>query len=213
MGVPLLTGVLALAGLVFALVAFGSRWSSMRRLPFPKDRSLPKGSAQRGLVYAFTLGMAPWAKESTRLHWVSYLRGIAFHIGIFAGLAVLFVSPWLSLVPWAVHALFALLTGLGAVMGVAGGIMRIAEHELRSISTPDDHTAVWLVTAWLAVTALALVAMNALPLMWLVAAVMLFYAPLGKIRHCIYFYFGRLFFGLYIGRRGIVRGLEASHGR
>ena len=61
--------------------------------PSRRDLSPAKGSPWTGMVYAFTLGMAPWAKESTRRHMLSYLRGVAFHIGIFAGLAALVRQP------------------------------------------------------------------------------------------------------------------------
>ncbi len=213
MDINLITGGLALVALIFSVGAFGSRWAQMQRLSRPKERSLPKDSAQHGILYAFTLGMAPWAKESTRLHWLAYLRGIAFHIGIFAGLAALLVSPWFDLVPTVIRALFAVVTAFGAIMGAAGGWMRLAEHDLKVVSTPDDHLSVWLVTLFLVTMTAALIWTAFMPLMWLISAAMLVYAPLGKIRHCIYFYFGRLFYGLHIGRRGIVRGLEASHGR
>ena len=51
---------------------------------------------------------------------LAYLRGIGFHIGIFAGLGALFVSPWWSLLPVSVVWLLALLTGLGAIFGLIG---------------------------------------------------------------------------------------------
>lgn len=207
-----ITGALAAAALVFAVAAFGTRWARMQRLAFAVDRSTPKDSALHGILYAFTLGMAPWSKESTRMHWVAYTRGILFHVGIFAALAVLLASPWFDQINLLIRGLFAIACGFGAVMGAAGGVMRVSEHNLASISTVDDHISDWLVTLFLAATSLALVWTAALPAMWLTGAVMLVYAPIGKIRHCIYFYFGRLFYGIHIGRRGIVRGLEASHG-
>ena len=213
MTIQILTGVLALVALVFSIVTFGSRWAQMQRLPFAKDLSRPKDSASRGILYAFSLGMMPWAKESTRLHMIAYLRGIAFHIGIFAGLAALLASPWFGNIPQIILMLFAVVIGVGALMGIAGGLMRVMEHNLKAISTPDDHAAVWLVSLFLVAMTVALVSPAFVPVMYFVAAAMLVYAPLGKIRHCIYFYFGRLFYGLHIGRRGIVRGLEASHGR
>ena len=209
MTIEILTGVLALAALVFSVSVFASRWAAMQRLPFAKDRSLPKDSPLGGVLYAFTLGMAPWTKESARIHIIAFLRGVAFHIGIFAGLAALLASPWFDMIPSLICLLFAIITGLGAVMGVAGGVMRIVEHNLKAISAPDDHASVWLVTLFLAAMTAALVSTAFVPAMWVVAAVMLVYAPLGKIRHCIYFYFGRLFYGLYVGRRGVLRGLMA----
>ncbi|MDE3090743.1 MAG: hypothetical protein KGJ80_15315 [Chloroflexota bacterium] len=209
MTIQLITGGLALAALVFSVSVFASRWTAMQTLPFGKDLSRPKDSALRGILYAFTLGMAPWAKESTRLHMAAYLRGIAFHIGIFAGLAALLASPWFDLIPEIIRVPFAFIIGVGALMGAAGGIMRIVEHNLKAISTPDDHAAVWLVTFFLAAMTAALLSTAFVPAMWLVGAAMLVYAPLGKIRHCIYFYFGRLFYGIHVGRRGIARGLIA----
>ncbi len=207
MSIQLVTGMIALLALVFSVGLFASRWVQMQRLPFAADRSAAKDSPGRGVLYAFTLGMAPWSKESTRIHAVAYMRGIAFHVGIFAGLAALLASPWLDLLPAGVRILFAVVAGLGAVFGAMGGIMRLVEPHLRAISTPDDHVAVWLVSLFLLAMSMALFSTFFRPFMFVAAAVMLVYAPLGKIRHCIYFFFGRLFYGLHVGRRGILRGL------
>jgi hypothetical protein len=207
MTIHFITGALALVALAFSVSVFASRWAQMQRLPFPKDRSIPKDSAAKGVLYAFTLGMAPWSKESTRLHMLAYLRGIAFHVGIFAGLGALLASPWFVVIAFEIRVAFAALTAMGAVMGAVGSVMRVVEHNLKAISTPDDHASVWLVTIFLAAMTVALVATAFVPMMWVIAAAMLVYAPLGKIRHCIYFYFGRLFFGIHIGRRGLVGGL------
>lgn len=223
MSINFITGALALVALGFSVGVFALRWQKMTRLPYTKnDKSDPKDSALGGILYAFTLGMAPWAKESTRIHMMAYTRGIAFHIGIFAGLAALMASPWLEIIPLWIRVIFAMITAIGALMGAAGSILRVVEHNLRGISTRDDHASVWLVSLWLAATASALISNAFVPAMYVVGAAMLLYAPLGKIRHCIYFYFARLFYGLHIGRRGVVDGLiehaipfraEASHGK
>jgi hypothetical protein len=57
---------------------------------------------------------------------------------------------------------------------------------------------------FLAATSAALARPDWMPAMYLSAAVMLFYAPLGKIRHCIYFFLSRLFYGRFIGRRAVI---------
>jgi len=199
-----LTQLLALSGLGFAAIALALRWRGTQQRPFPRDLSPVKGSPWTGIVYAFTLGMAPWAKESTRRHMLSYLRGVAFHIGIFTGLAALVLSPWWARLPETVQWLLALVTGFGAVFGALGEIARWAERNLRLLSTPDDHFAVILVSLFLAMTSLALLSPAWLPWMYLTGAVMLIYVPLGKIRHCIYFFFSRRFFGLFIGRRAVI---------
>ncbi len=212
MTIQYLTAVLAFMALAISIGVFAARWQTQVKLPYlKKDLSSPKDSALKGILYAFTLGMAPWAKESTRIHMLAYTRGIAFHIGIFAGLAALIASPWLDALPFALRVLCAALTAFGALMGAAGGVARVAEHNLRGISTRDDHAAVWLVTLWLAATAIALLASAFLPALYIIGAAMLLYAPIGKIRHCIYFYFARVFYGLHIGRRGVVSGLIGAH--
>jgi hypothetical protein len=60
------------------------------------------------------------------------------------------------------------------------------------------------VTAFLAATTAALLYSAWLPTMYAVSAVTLFYVPLGKIRHCLYFFFSRRFFGLFVGRRAVL---------
>ncbi len=200
----LLTQGIAAAALGFAVLAFTLRWRAAARRPLPVDRSPAKGSARSGVLYAFTLGMMPWAKESTRRHRWAYLRGIGFHLGIFAGLLAFLASPGWSKLPSFVLTGLAVLTSLGAILGAAGTGMRLVERNLRRISTPDDHASVLLVTAFLAATSAALARPAWMPAMFLSGAVMLVYAPLGKIRHCIYFFLSRLFFGLFLGRRAIL---------
>lgn len=200
----LLTQLFALAALLFAVAAFILRRQATLRRAAPIDRSPAKGDPMRGVVYAFTLGMAPWAKESTRRHPIAYLRGIAFHVGIFAALAALFTSLWWDPMPFFMRLGLAIIIGFGALMGVAGVAMRLIEENLRSLSTADDHASVWAVTIFSAATSAALLSPLWLPVMYVTAGAMLIYAPLSKIRHCIYFFFSRRFFGLFIGRRAVL---------
>lgn len=199
------------AALLFSLVAFGAMGWQMRQRVYGIDRSVPKGSAARGIFYAFTTGMAPWAKESTRIHMIGYLRGVLFHVGIFVGLAVLLLSPWLESVSDSLRWGAAGLTLAGALMGIIGAFQRIAERNLRTLSTPDDHASVWLVSIVLFTASVALSSADWLPVFYASSSVLLIYAPASKIRHCIFVYFGRLLYGIHIGRRGIVRGLEEHH--
>jgi hypothetical protein len=203
--------LLAVLALAFSIFAFGSRLRAFRALPVPKDRSPMRGDPQAGIFYAFTLGMAPWAKESTRLHAVAYLRGVAFHLGIFLGLGVLLASPWLAAFPAWLQTALAVGAGIGALLGLAGFAARFAEHNLRSLSTPDDYTAVLVVSLFLAVTAAWLAGWVGAGVYYLTAGIMLVYAPFSKIRHCIYFAFSRLFYGRFIGRRAVLPHSQQSH--
>lgn len=201
--------LLAYAGLLAGLYGIYLRYAETKRRILPADTSPIKGNITHGITYAFTKGMMPWAKESTRIHMIAYLRGIGFHVGIFTAIGAVIVSPfwgWFS--PLLSGTLFWLLT-LGAILGAAGGVMRIVEHNLRGLSLPDDHFAVWLTTLFITVTGATVVNEAFLIPMYTVSAVTFVYVPFGKIRHCLYFFFSRMFFGKFFGRRAVFPHSEA----
>lgn len=209
-----LARVIAFVSLMFFIGGVIYHYLSTKKLKFPNDYARPKGSWKVGVFYSFTIGMLPWKKESTRRHWIAYLRGVMFHIGIFTGLFALIVSPFFKEMNKTFLLAVALLTGLGALMGYAGIVMRLVERNLRSISTPDDYISVSFVSLFLTFLTLAILNEKFLTAMYLTSAVTLIYAPLGKIKHCIYFFFSRFFFGLHLGKRGIVhRFTEVSYGK
>ena len=195
--------LLALAGLTAGLFGITLRYAETKRRSMPADNSPIKGSISDGVKYAFTTGMMPWAKESTRIHAIAYLRGIGFHIGIFTAIGAVIISPMWGYLPSLLSWTLFWVLVIGAILGAAGGVMRIVEHNLRSLSVPDDHFAVWLTTLFMAGTGLALVNEAFMIPMYMVAALTFVYVPLGKIRHCLYFFFSRLFFGKFFGRRAV----------
>lgn len=199
----LIAQLLALAGLIAGLFGIYVRYAETRRRLVPADNSPIKGSLPKGIQYAFTTGMMPWAKESTRIHMIAYLRGIGFHIGIFAAIGAVILSPFWGYLPPLLSLLLFWVLILGALLGAAGGVMRIAEHNLRGLSLPDDHFAVWLTTLFIAVAGLAVLNEAFMIPMYIVSAIVFVYVPLGKIRHCLYFFFSRLFFGKFFGRRAV----------
>jgi len=195
--------LLALIGLASGLFGITIRYAEMKRRAIPADNSPIKGDSSNGIKYAFTTGMMPWAKESTQIHMIAYLRGIGFHIGIFAAIGAVIISPFWGYLPSLLSStLFWVLT-IGAILGAAGGIMRIAEHNLRGLSLPDDHFAVWLTTLFIAAAGLAVLNEAFMIPMYVVSAITFVYVPLGKIRHCLYFFFSRIFFGKFFGRRAV----------
>lgn len=199
-----LTQTLVYLSLLFAVLAFARKLRAFNALPRPSDRSSPKGKPRSGVIYAYTLGMAPWAKESTRLHWAAYLRGVAFHLGIFLGLGMLLVSPWLPGLPLIWRLPLAVALGVGALLGLVGFAARFLERNLKAISSPDDYFSVLLVSLFLAAASLGTADAAFLPACHLIGAVMLVYAPFSKIRHCIYYAYARLFFGNFFGRRAVL---------
>jgi len=195
--------LLALAGLVAGLFGIYIRYAETKRRALPTDKSPVKGDISHGITYAFTAGMMPWAKESTRIHMLAYLRGIGFHIGIFTAIGAVILSPLWGFLPAWIHTLLVIVLGMGALLGAAGGGMRIVEHNLRGLSLPDDHFAVWLTTLFITVAGLGLVNEAFVIPMYALAAITFVYVPLGKIRHCLYFFFSRMFFGKFFGRRAV----------
>ena len=99
MNILAITRIIAIVGLALGLLGIILKLKDIMNRPFKQDLARERGSVGRAVLFAFTLGMAPWEKESTRIHWIAYLRGIFFHVGIFMAFSVLLVSPWLSLMP------------------------------------------------------------------------------------------------------------------
>ena len=195
--------ILALAGLIAGLYGIILRYAEIKRRALPSDRSRIKGNISHGITYAFTKGMMPWAKESTRIHLIAYLRGIGFHVGIFTAIGAVIISPFWSTLHPVLLSILSWVLIFGAILGAAGGIMRITEHNLRGLSLPDDHFAIWLTTLFIAVTGLAVLNKAFVIPMYVLSAITWVYVPLGKIRHCLYFFFSRLFFGKFFGRRAV----------
>jgi nitrate reductase gamma subunit len=200
-GIALVGAVIFIIGVIAVLVA-------AQRRPYQAEKAPVKGSPALGIVYAFTLGMAPWAKESARRHWVAYIRGIILHIGVFVAAAFLIASPWLAQMAWPLRNSLAALFGVGAVLGVVGFGIRLADPNLRLLSTPDDYFSLALVTLFLASAAMAAINPEFLPAFWATSGITLAYAPFGKIKHFIFFFYERVFVGLFFGRRGT---LEWTH--
>ncbi len=199
-----ITRIFAILGLGIGLVGLLLRINEIMRRPFKQDLARPRGNERRGILFAFTLGMAPWEKESTRQHWLAYFRGIFFHVGIFSAFAVLFASPWLAQLPDWVKWIALALTAAGAVFGFLGIPMRLKGPNERMLSLPDDYFSVFLTSLFIALAAVVLLVPAWLPAFYIVTGVMSIYIPISKIRHCVYFFYSKFFFGYGFGRRGVI---------
>jgi nitrate reductase gamma subunit len=159
--------------------------------------------------------MAPTAKESTRTHPGVWLLGVAYHLGVFTALGVL---AWVLLGDGPGHApanvllSSALLSSALLVVdtllvaGALGGLgllgRRAGSPVLRGLSHPDDYVANLLTTVFIALAAVRMWSPRLEPAL-LVAAMALFcYMPVGKIRHCVFFFLSRYHLGRHYGRRG-----------
>ncbi len=200
-GIALVGAGIFIVGVIIVVI------TSLRR-PYPSELAPIKSSPALGVVYAFTRGMALWAKESARRHWVAYIRGIILHVGVFLAAAFLIATPWLAQIVWPLRMSLATLFTTGALLGLAGFWIRLADPTMRLLSTPDDYFSLALVTLFLASAAVAAVGPDFLPVFWAVSGVTLAYAPFGKIKHFIFFFYERVIIGRVFGRRGV---LEWTH--
>ena len=197
---PLHLGVLL--ALAWAILALGSMHRKAKAFGPASTFAKPAGDFRRGVRYAFTKGMAPWAKESVMLNLPSYGAGMVFHAGVITALGMLLLTLAGLRPAGLAMTLARLLTLAGAFAGAALLAKRLVNRELRGLSCPDDFVANLLCTAF-ALLACGAASGAALGGAWLAEAVLLMvYAPLGKIRHCLFFFTTRYHFGAFFGRRG-----------
>jgi hypothetical protein len=163
----------------------------------------PKGSARAGVLYAFTLAFAPTAKETASRHLPSYLAGIGYHLAIFAMMARLLASLVHARIPAALEAAFAALFAAGIACGIGLLAKRISVPSLAAISVPEDFLANLLASAALAAGLAASLSPALLPVFQVAGAVLLLYAPLGKLRHMGFLLSSRRAVGAHFGRRGV----------
>ncbi|MCX6836162.1 MAG: hypothetical protein NTW07_13745 [candidate division Zixibacteria bacterium] len=162
------------------------------------------GSENKGIVYAFFKGMLPSEKESVRKHLPTFVGGLLYHAGVFAaftylGLQIVQVEVWPSAL-----LLIQILMTLGLVCGAALLLKRLVLRKMRVISTPDDFVANILVDLFLVFAISTTIWSTILPVYLVMTMLLLLYVPMGKIRHCVFFFCTRTIFGRLFGRRGVL---------
>ncbi len=163
----------------------------------------PRGGSLAGILYAFGPGMLPWEKESAAKHIWTYIGGILYHVGIL--MAMLFLATVLLGIPLTQTFLqpAQILLIIGLVSGVALLIKRILKPQMRALSGGDDYLANILVDLLL-FFALAATFAEAMLVPFLAVAMIIFiYVPFGKLRHCVFFFYSRILFGTFFGKRGV----------
>jgi hypothetical protein len=186
--------VLALCHLTIKTILFN------KKPVYAKSRN----RAIKGVVYALGRGMMPWEKESAGKHLLTYLGGIFYHTGIFAGLL------YLCMVIVAVHLEPIIVSILRVIMfaalfcGLGLFLKRSLKKQLRRISCLDDFASNLIVDVFLVLSLLDTYTIRSRFFLYAVAMVMFLYMPIGKIRHCFFFFYSRILFGLFYGRRGVL---------
>ncbi|RPI27468.1 MAG: hypothetical protein EHM61_08415 [Acidobacteria bacterium] len=190
-----------------ALFAFGALfWLVLSTFRFrrPHPAWTTDDRAWKGVQYAFGRGMLPQEKESAGKHRLTLAAGILYHSGIFAALSHLGYLLLGAPVPAVLSQPSQILFGISACCGLALLIKRALTPQLRAISCPDDYAANVVVDAFLLLSLLA--ARDRAWLDWLLIVSLIFfvYLPIGKIRHCLFFFYSRILFGLFFGRRRVL---------
>ena len=190
--------------LAVSLLALAVQVRRARAFGQPSLHSEPAGSPARGIAYALGKGLMPWEKESAARHLPTYLAGIIYHAGIFS--AILFALALAAGIRLSATVLAGveLLLAAGFLAGAGLALKRAIRPRMRALSCPDDYLSNLVVDGF--ILAGLLTAHSILPVSFFLAAAILtfIFMPLGKIRHCFFFFYSRVLFGGYFGRRGVL---------
>jgi hypothetical protein len=193
----------ALAGAAWLLVVLGAQVGRALAHGRRELFAPAAGSARRGVAWAFGPGMSPSAKESVRAHLPVWFAGVGYHLGVFTAFVSLALLLANAPARGPARPVVAVLTGLGAACGAGLLARRAVTPLLRGLSGPDDYVANLLTTAFAALACAHAQAPAAAGAFLVAATALLLYAPLGKIRHCFFFFTTRYHWGTHFGRRGV----------
>lgn len=185
--------VVSLVRLVLKTFSFGKK----------KLYAEPAGNVKKGIIYAMGKGMMPWEKESAKNHLGSYLGGVIYHVGVFTALLYLLAVLLAADLPKAAVLVVKVAILAGFIAGLALLLKRIVSPHMRALSCPDDAAANIIVDVFLAAALFHTLFPVITPYLYLAAIIMFLYIPFGKIRHCFFFFYVRILFGIFYGRRGV----------
>ena len=191
--VSFLLSISALIWLILKTFSFGK----------PTLKSEAQGESKKGVNYAFVQGMMPWEKESAKRHLITYFSGFLYHGGIFLAAFYTFSLVLGITLPGWILLGFQIVIPAAAAAGIGLFIKRNIVEYMRSISTPDDYAANLLVDTFLILSFVHTLNPGVRPVLLMVSIIMFLYIPLGKIRHCFFFFYSRILFGMFFGRRGV----------
>ena len=193
---------LAIAVVGSALFAAGALlWLVLRTFAFGRT---PAAQGWKGVGYAFSKGMLPWEKESAGRHRLTLAAGMLYHAGAFLALLQLFTLVVGLHTPGILASCLRILLPISLLSGVGLLTKRAVLPTLRALSCPDDYAANLMVDLFLLFSFLAM--LDGAWVNWLLGVGVAFfiYLPLGKIRHCVFFFYTRVLFGGFFGRRGVL---------
>lgn len=203
----LLMNQLHYGALGFMVLAYAVKIIQLMKKPSAQEGTPPRGDHRRAVRYAYLTLALPSEIEGQKSHMGRYVEFVVFHLAMAAGIGWAFMTPILgeSMAAPAVAYGFAVLFGLGALVGLSRLLRRLIRPEMRRISSPDDYFCLLLLTAWMIFGALAAPLWNATVLtgFFALATFFLVYVPFSKISHYVYWPFIRFYVGRHFGHRGV----------
>lgn len=202
--------------LIIMAVVYIIRLYWLVHFPAGKERQAPtsRGSEKPRLSILYSWGniAMPWEMESSRRHFLIWMQFAIFHIGVAAAIVLMFSISFYFVnepLPAILALVFQIVIGLAFLVGVVRIIRRLTNKYVRTISSPDDHFSLWLLTSWFFFGILAAPNNYALYGEWpslayfIMGSFFLVYVPFSKISHYLYYPFTRYYLGKTMGRRGV----------
>lgn len=169
----------------------------------PREYAKARGKVLPAVVYSFTGAMSPAHKETAYLHLPTYVSGLVYHLGTFLSLILvfLFVFGFYPFKVWSV--LFSAFLAVSFLAGLFILVKRIVKRGLRLLSNPDDYISNVLVTLLHGFVFVTLVWHPFVPVLLVWTSLLMFYIPLGKLKHMVYFFTSRIYLARFYGKRGV----------
>jgi hypothetical protein len=194
---------ISLAAFCFCILLSLFHLIRILRLGKPDEFARPAGKAAPAIVYSFTGAMSPVKKETAYLHLPTYFAGIVYHLGTFLAILFFFLFWFDAAIPTLPALCTALFLLVSSACGMGILIKRTMKKSLRKLSNPDDFISNILVTLFQLMTAISLEWRSTYPVYFILASLLLFYFPVGKLKHAIYFFAARYHLGFFYGIRGV----------
>ena len=191
------------AALFYLFASFVVFTIKLLPLKWGKNPAPPLGRVMPAIIYSFTGAMSPAKKESAYLHLPTYFAGLVFHIGLFVAMLNLFALLIGADLPGWVEIVFLIVFTSGFLCGLGILLKRFTSNLLKSISNPDDYISNLLVNGFLAINALDILLPEIRYILYLFSALLIFYLPLGKLKHSFFFFSSRIALGIFYGSRGV----------
>ena len=193
----------ALVALFVCIVSCILHFSKIISMGNPPEYARRSGNVGKAIRYSFTGAMSPRVKESAYLHLPTYMAGIMYHLGTFLAIALFFFFLANISLPGVVYTGAAIFLAISGLSGIAILVKRISKSGLRKLSNPDDYISNLLVTLFQLASALMLVYPEFGKWYFIASGLLMFYFPLGKLKHAVYFFAARYHLGFFYGWRNV----------